>query len=198
MRHGSVPATGIGNIPGKSAGFVPPGMWSEGAGAGQVQPSAPIDSFQRSSMPLQGQQGTDLHLNSGGQQSLGFGLGVAGTSQEPRLSGGLLQESNGAAPALKPQGRDDSKMIDSLFGPSEVSTKSEKDNILAGFQGLSLDEGLSSDLWANDLSQPWDPNPQGSSALLAAMQPDLAATEVQHPSRSRFGWGTSESQGQSS
>ena len=83
-------------------------------------------------------------------------------------------------------GEDDAQLIDSLFGPKDGGT-SKKDNILTGFQGLSLDEGLGSDMWGKEMAQPWNSNPQGSSSLLASIQ-----TDVHHPSQSRFGWGEKE------
>lgn len=188
MRVSSVPDVGMGHSS-NAPTFAPAGMWGDGAGAGagtgQAKSSNSADRFASSSLPLQGQQrGGDLPLNSTSQQQiLGFGRGASGSSQDPVLSGGL---GGSAVPALKPQGKDDAQLIDSLFGPKHGGA-TKKDNILTGFQGLSLDEGLASDLWGKDVSQPWNTIPQGSSSLLASMQPD-----VNHPSQSRFGWGEKE------
>ena len=74
----------------------------------------------------------------------GLGGGASGVAQESLVSKGVT-----------PLKSDDSKMIDSLFGPSESkSVNPIKDDILTGFQGLSLDDGLGSDMWGKDLSQP--------------------------------------------
>ena len=88
-------------------------------------------------------------------------------------------------------------MVDSLFGPSKAI--GEEKSLLTGFQGLSFgDDGLGSDMWSKNLPQTWEGETKGSSALFAAIQPNLGSHDMQHPSKSRFIWGaSSESQGQS-
>ena len=110
----------------------------------------------------------------------GLGGGASGVAQESLVSKGVT-----------PLKSDDSKMIDSLFGPSESkSVNPIKDDILTGFQGLSLDDGLGSDMWGKDLSQPFDA-PHQISPFLTTTHSDVAAPandESQHPSKSRFGF----------
>jgi hypothetical protein len=231
IRHNSAPELGIGNVRpnavtdlgvgklhdphGIPANYAP-GMWndrsaslvlgSEGPTGGQLHRPVPPEDYPRGgSIPIQGRdgQGTELRMNSG-PSSLGLGndfIGLPSSSLDTgpghglRPAGGRGQSSS----VLASSGRDDSLMVDSLFGPSE--TNNEAKNLITGFQGLALGEGLGSDMWTKDLSQSWNSNDQklsagfresqGSSALFAAIQPTLDAHDVQHPSRSRFGWGAS-------
>lgn len=115
-------------------------------------------------------------------------------------------------------GRDDSRMVDSLFGPTSDDVGAVDHNVLSGFDALSLDrDGISSgNVWGSNVntSSNWSKivdshninggigtdlrsDQKASSALLAAIQPTLSH-EPQHPITSRFIWGTTsnESAGQ--
>lgn len=111
---------------------------------------------------------------------------------------GIISETSNA--------KDDSRMVDSLFGPTSNQSVEVDDNILKVFQGLSLNgDGVAAgNVWGSDVdtSGIWDKTVDNkgsdvefgsdqmtSSALLAAIQPNLSH-EPQHPSKSRFIWGT--------
>lgn len=114
-----------------------------------------------------------------------------------------------AANVLAP-GRDDSLMVDSLFGPvGSGGGQSEAQAILPGFQGLSInggDVGLHGGAWApsgwddgdgGDMASGLLAESSGESGLFAALQPNLNTKEQLHPPQSRFIWGsTKESVGQ--
>lgn len=190
---------------GKQSGYGPPGMWSDqsaslvlgadGANSRQMRRSDPISHDHLGPNPRH--EGADLRMTAG-NVPLGLGLGLPA----PGHSGVEMPQDGGGQGSLKAPGRDDSLMVDSLFGPSDGT--SEEKNLLTGFQGLSFgDDGLGSDMWSKNLTQTWEgeTKSKGSSALFAAIQPNLNSNEhdMQHPSKSRFIWGTAgESHGQSS
>lgn len=187
---------------GKPGGYGPPGMWSEqgaslvlgadGTGSRQVRRTDALRHDQHGSQPRH--QGSELRMNAGAAPLGGLGLGLSAAG---RASGDF---PNAGGQAHNSSGRDDSLMVDSLFGPSDVSN--EEKNLLTSFQGLSFGgDGLGSDMWSKDLSEPWEGEAKGSSALFAAIQPNLGSSsnDEQHPSKSRFLWGaTGEPRGQSS
>jgi hypothetical protein len=213
FRHNPLPDMGMGgrfhpsydsgggnvvDLRAKAGNFVPQGvMWSgrtpppfvPAADASRLMrhSSVPENSYQHNSMPVPSRQARTTAAG------LGLGFGTL-----PPLDPKEIGRDPAPVPALKSAGKDDSRMVDSLFGPSSESGNEEK-NLLPGFQGLSLEEGLGGDTWSKNLSQNWDEEPKGSSALFAAIKPSLGPNDMAHPSRSRFVWGAqSESQGQSS
>lgn len=175
----------------KTGGYVPPGMWSSQGGSPLARTNA-HDSDQYGMNHMKSRQPPELHMNSAtAGMGLGLGLPAAGGTNSA-----LRQNDASQNPVLNSPGRDDSQMVDSLFGPSEGSTKEK--SLLTDFQGLSFGDGLGSDMWSKNLPTNWDGETTKSSALLAAIQPTFAANDAQHPSKSRFIWGASgESQGQS-
>jgi hypothetical protein len=125
--------------------------------------------------------------------------------------GGVLQSSplEVAGNVLAPV-RDDSLMVDSLFGPlGSGGGQSEAQAILPGFQGLSInggDVGLHGGAWGpsgwddvdcGDMAAGLLAESSGESVLFAALQPHHNTQEQLHPPQSRFIWGsTKESVGQ--
>jgi hypothetical protein len=180
---------------GKQSGYGPPGMWSEqtaslavgadGANPRQLRRPDGIGHEQHGPDPRR--ETVDRRMNSGNVPlSLGLGLPAPGRSL------GEMPEDVGGPVAPKAPGRDDSLMVDSLFGPSDGII--EEKNLLTGFQGLSFgDDGLGADMWSNNLTNTWEgeKKSKGPSALFAAIQPNLDSNEheMQHPSKSRFIWG---------
>lgn len=185
---------GVGNIldhRNKPGSYVPPGMWGGQGGSPLARSNAP-DSDQYGVNHMKSRQPPELRMNSG---TAGIGLGL-GLPAPGGTNSALRQNDASQNPVLNSPGRDDSQMVDSLFGPSEESTKEK--SLLTDFQGLSFGDGLGSDMWSKNLSTDWDGETKKTSALLAAIQPTFAANDAQHPSKSRFIWGASgESQGQS-
>lgn len=217
--HNPVQTMGSGGVQqGLQGGFVPPGMWNDrNASTGlageipinaQLRRPAPADSFRQTSLPIHGgvDQDNDLRL----KPTVDFGgdefIGLPGAAFDKGVDAGFRKTEGPQPSLLATSGRDDSIMVDSLFGPTNGGSAEAK-SFLPGFQGLSLgDGGIGSDPWAKNISpENWSggnaqaddfrEGPKSSSALFAAIQPTLDAQDVQHPSRSRFGF--HESQGRS-
>jgi hypothetical protein len=112
----------------------------------------------------------------------------------------------GLATGANPLGmsRDDALLVDSLFGPTTGNTSAaDRQNLLPGFQGLSINSGesLGSGVWGSSLpgwegdqgnkactaAPPVDPV---ASTLFSGLQPLHAPEEQQHPAQSRFHWGS--------
>jgi hypothetical protein len=143
------------------------------------------------SMPL----GFDVGVGGGGEANADANAAAAFSSldQTPDV---LVRES----------GRDDSRLIDSLFGDQRGAS-----SLLTGFNGLSINPGDGmgggTGLWGtSSLSSDWDSsnkqragpsNPSSSnakdmsSALFAGLQPhhlSSSSEDHQHPAQSRFNW----------
>jgi len=221
VRQSSMPEIGMGmrhnvtqdivGVGGKPGGFLPSDMWGdrnaslvlgpEGMNGGQMRLPAPSNPFQRGGVPLPGHSDPELRLNHG-VPSLGLSLGLPNPPVDTSHSRARIPQDIGGqtSSVLNSSGKDESKMVDSLFGPPEGSSGEEK-CLLTGFQGLTLGgEGIGSDMWSNNVSQDWEAEPKGSSTLFASIPPNLAAPaqeEQQHPPKSRFLWGAAgEPQGQ--
>ena len=176
---------------GASDPTVPAGLWDRSSAAhvqerGQPQPVAGLflDTLNLQNRGLVGS----------GAQSLDFDAGLLADEARVGLTG------DKPARALD-TGRDDSRMVDSLFAPAIVPSVSGQQNLLPGFQGLSInDDGLDAGVWNSSLPA-WS-NGQGTSlapaskvdhiesTLLAGLQPLQASQEYHHPTQSRFHWGS--------
>ncbi|CAB9497594.1 Far upstream element-binding protein 1 [Seminavis robusta] len=202
--------SGAGNVVdhrGKSGNYPTGGMWGSSRAAPFV-PGADNSRVVRHSSGSEAYPHNPLPVPSRSTRSssTAAALGGLGIGTLPPLDtkgiGKDMGQNNCVRSSSMNTGKDDSRMVDSLFGPTE-SGNDEKD-VLPGFQGLALGDGLGSEMWSKNLTQDWDSDAKGSSALFAAIQPNLgsgtgagAGANDSHPSRSRFLWG-SESQGQSS
>jgi hypothetical protein len=133
---------------------------------------------------------------------LGFDVGVGGGEANAAAAApfsSLDQTPNVLAGA---SGRDDSRLIDSLFGDQQGAS-----SLLTGFNGLSMNDGDGlgggAGLWGTaTLSSDWDSsnnqraadsnsssnNKDASSALFAGLLPPPPPQDHQHPAQSRFNW----------
>jgi hypothetical protein len=91
-------------------------------------------------------------------------------------------------------GKAESQMVDSFFGPNKQDIRDNR--VLNGLSGLSVaDKDVSTGLWGvpiqalPSLGEVEGATINKSSALYAAIQPNLANTKEQRPEHSRFNWG---------
>jgi hypothetical protein len=170
----------------------PSSLWNRGTSPsvpGRGQPEA-ADGFYLESLRLQNQTAP------GTNHPLPINFDVAPSVGDRR--GGLATGANPLG-----IGRDDSLMVDSLFGPTTGTTSgADRQNLLTGFQGLSINggESLGSGVWGSSLPG-WEgdhgnkgctvaPVDPVASTLFSGLQPPQAPEEQQHPAQSRFHWGS--------
>jgi hypothetical protein len=198
-----------------------------GGGGGLWNPNSGGPNYQNTGVPPASRlpQGAEGHFmdalhrpapsNSGGQRAgampLGFDMGLPVGGQTAQFAA----HNRDPTPNVLESGRDDSRMIDSLFGPAGLaagntnSGNQQATSLLTGLNGLSLNgdglgSGGGSGLWGSSLSDWNSSKPEGAavsdsskkdpiqSSLLAGLQPlqSLPPQDQQqhHPPQSRFNW----------
>ena len=186
----------------------PSSLWNRGTGPsvpGRGQPEA-ADGFYLDSLRMQNQTapGTNpLPINFDVAPSVGDRRDGLATGANPLGMGrddSLLVDSLFGPTTRNTSGAD---RVDSLFGPTTGNTRgNDRQTLLTGFQGLSISAGesLGSGVWGSSLPG-WEgdqvnkactaaPVDPVASTLFSGLQPLHAPEEQQHPAQSRFDWGS--------
>ena len=165
-----------------------PGLWNQRGpteASNQTVPR-PSDPYYLDSLRLHGQ-------GPQGAASLPLGFNAARGERNVRsvAPNRPLDPPTGALDS----GRNDSLMVDSLFGPVGKGSSSEQQAILPGFQGLSINsDGLGGGVWSSSLPG-WNETDGGKKnvpqedTLFGGANP-LPGNQEQHPPQSRFNWGS--------
>ena len=162
-----------------------PGIWNQpnqtvpvpAPGQGEFGLAAAVEFLQHN----QPQQQMDIPPTEHGLGRLASSAPPAGVFPSPAAvdAGGMFGD---------PVGKDESNIVDSLFGPTEV--KNNEVGLIAGLGGLDLGPSPEvSSIWGNGVSEneKRDSLP-GLAGLLSDSQPSAASAENNH---SRFAWGSS-------
>ena len=166
------------------------GLWNQrGPTEAPNQAAArPSDPYYLNSLQLQGQ---------GPQRAAALPLDFNANSGDRNVRGAVPSNSLDAPTSVLNSVRDDSLIVDSLFGPVGKSTAtSDPQTILPGLQGLSINsDGLGGGMWGSSLPGWNEPeaakkSEPGQDALYGGTN-QLHSTEDQlHPAQSRFNWGS--------
>jgi len=170
-----------------------PALWERQQGSDGFRLDAAVDFLEHSN-----HRPTAMPPTPASGSGMNDVIGLGG-SQNPPI--GLPPRSAGASgPLISAQGRDDSQIVDSLFGPPQ-GTAGNESSLLAGLQGLSLgSEGMNSTgLWgssstSNHGSLKGLPPIGGLAAPVAQENSSLftnTGLATDPKSQSQFAWGES-------
>ncbi len=223
--RGGHPLSGWDSVPMGRDYAPPPGIPSEGRGPlpseNFAMGTTPVSAFMNSFQPPAPSDGAMTRGRNVASMALGDGFDT-----RPAM-GDIGRSSSPFNTAIEPSGqplpmssiRDDSRIIDSLFGPTSnsasskaTSTASPPVNLLTGLDGLHLGSAGATScvssggtgLWGGPLPE-WTPGTGAASnlldstsndsalesSILAGLQPFPLNDDPQHhPSQSRFNWGS--------